>query len=485
MSEPITARTATRLAASARQATQDYDLVVIGSGPAGEKGAAQAAYFGKRVALVERAPGLGGAAANTGTLPSKTLRETALMLSGFRARGTYGIDLSLRRAATVQDFMHRAQQVTELEQRRVGANLDRHVVDVLRGSAAFVDAHTLEITAPGEAPRRIHAAVALIATGSSPRRPAELPDHERILDSDSILDLARLPRSLAVVGGGVIGCEYACTFAALGCQVTLIEARDVLLPFLDRELSVALKQAMVRLGVDMATPERVSSCHADDHAATITLASGRVVHADAVLVAAGRTSNTGELNLAAAGVAVGERGLVTVDEHFRTNVPHIYAAGDVVGFPALASTSMEQARLAMVHAFELKYKTALAPILPYGLYTIPEVSMAGETEESLQAKKIPYVVGRADYRRNARGMIIGDADGFLKLLFSRDGRARLLGVHAIGEQATELVHIGLTALMTESGAELFIKTCYNYPTLGELYKYATYDALGRMPSAGS
>ncbi len=459
--------------------SQPYDLVVLGSGPAGEKGAAQAAYFGKRVALVEREPVLGGAAANTGTLPSKTLRETALTLSGFRARGLYGVDLSLRRQATVRDFLHRERQVVDAERARVGANLDRHRIDTFTGTASFVDANTVRVTAPGRAPLLLRAGVFLIATGSAPRRPAEFPaDHPLIYDSDTILRLGAMPRRLIVVGGGVIGCEYACTFAALGVEVALIDGRDVLLPFLDRELSLALKEALVRLGVRLVLNDKVRACRAGAADVQLDLVSGLKLAADAVLVAAGRSSNTADLDLAAAGLATGERGLIEVDGHFRTQVPHLYAAGDVIGFPALASTSMEQARLAMVHAFDLKYKTDIAPVLPYGIYTIPEVAMAGETEESLKAKGVEYVVGRARYDQNARGIIIGDEHGFLKLIFRRDD-LRLLGVHVIGEIASEISHIGLTALMAGAGCDLFIRTCYNYPTLGDLYKYATYDAMGR------
>lgn len=458
---------------------RDYDLVVLGSGPAGEKGAAQAAYFGKRVALVERETAFGGAAANTGTLPSKTLRETALTLSGFRARGLYGVDLSLRRQATVKDFLHREHQVVDAERLRVAGNLGRHHIDTFRGSASFLDPHRIRVAAPAGPPVELRGAVVLVATGSSPRRPPEFPaDHPRVYDSDSILSLGAMPKRLIVVGGGVIGCEYACTFAALGVEVTLVDGRDILLPFLDRELSAALKEALLRLGVRLALNEKVKACRAGAEEVALDLGSGATLAADAVLVAAGRTSNTGGLDLAAAGLATGERGLLEVDVHYRTKVPHIYAAGDVIGFPALASTSMEQARLAMVHAFDLKYKTDLAPVLPYGIYTIPELAMAGETEESLKAKGVDYVAGRARYEQNARGIIIGDAHGFLKLLFRRDD-LRLLGVHVIGEIASELSHIGLTALMLGAGADLFIRSCYNYPTLGELYKYAAYDAMGR------
>jgi NAD(P) transhydrogenase len=456
-----------------------YDLVVIGGGPAGEKGAAQAAYFGKRVAIVEAQPALGGAAANTGTLPSKTLRETSLFLSGLRARGLYGVDLSIRREATVSDLLYRERQVVEVEQRRAEENVRRHGIDLLRGRARLTGPHAIAVTSAGGEVREVEAEVILITTGSSPRRPPLFPfDHPCIYDSDSILSLRAVPERLVVVGGGVIGTEYACTFAALDREVSLIDSGPRLLPFLDAELSTALRAGMERLGIRIVAPERVKSCAAGDGSVTLTLGSGEEIEGDAVLVAAGRISNTATLGLESAGISMDETGKIPVDAHYRTVAPHIYAAGDVIGFPALASTSMEQARIAMVHAFDLKYKTEFAPILPYGIYTIPELSMAGETEESLQKSGTPYVVGRADYGRNARGIIIGDDAGFLKLLFHRDDM-RLLGVHIIGEQATEILHIGLTAMMCGATSELFIRTCYNYPTLGELYKYATYDAMGR------
>jgi NAD(P) transhydrogenase len=288
-----------------------------------------------------------------------------------------------------------------------------------------------------------------------------------------------LPKSLAVIGAGVIGAEYACTFAALGSKVQLIDGRDVLLPFLDRELSLALGMAMQELGIVFHWKENVVQCDAGESGPVkLAFDTGKTLEVDAVLVAAGRRSNTESLNLSAAGIAAGPKGLLTVDKHYRTSVEHIYAAGDVIGFPALAATSAEQARVAMCHAFDQNYKSEIAPILPTGIYTIPELSMAGESEESLQKKGVAYVVGRAFYSSNARGQIIGDTQGFLKLIFERE-TLKLLGVHAIGEQATELVHIGLIALMTGSGAHLFNNVCFNYPTLGELYKAATYDAFIR------
>ena len=455
-----------------------YDLIVIGSGPAGEKGAAQAAYFGKRVALIESASVFGGAAANTGTLPSKTLRETSLVLSGFRARGLYGVDLSLRREANVRDFLYREQVVVEAERKRAIANVARHDIDTYHGFGSFVNPHTVTVSG-GYEEEVLESDIVLIATGSSPRHPLHFPfEAGNVYDSDTILGLQKMPRSLVVVGGGVIGCEYACTFAAVGIEVTLIDEGDRILTFMDREISATLRQAMEKLGVIFYAPDSVEKCESDRKRVTVRLESGRMVYADAALVAAGRVANTDRLNLDAAGLLVRTNGTIEVDQHFRTTAPHIYAAGDVIGFPALASTSMEQARLAMVNAFDLKYKKEVAPVLPYGVYTIPEASMCGETEDSLKAKNIPYVVGRAAYGQNSRGIIIGDNVGFLKLLFGVDEGMKLLGVHIIGEQASELLHIGLTAMLSGAGADLFIRTCYNYPTLSELYKYATYDAMG-------
>ena len=455
-----------------------YDLVVIGSGPAGEKGAAQAAYFGKKVALVEKAPALGGAAANTGTLPSKTLRETALYLSGFRQRGLHGVTLNMADQVTARDFLFHQQNVTGTERARIQANLERHKVDQFQGFAAFTDPHTVSVVADGGGDVvSLAADVFLIATGSRPHRPGNFPfEDPRVYDSDTILGIGDIPGTMLIAGGGVIGCEYACLFQALGVQVTLVEGRDRLLQFLDGEISQALAASMSKMGIRLLLNETIEGVEAGP-LLNVKLKSGKTAGVDALLAAAGRSGNTGGMNLEAIGVMPGSRGQLDVNAHYQTSVPHVYAVGDVIGFPALASTSMEQARVAMVHAFDLKYKTAVAPILPYGIYTIPECSVAGETEESLEKQNIAYVAGRARYEHNPRGQIIGDRDGFLKLLF-REEDMRLLGVSVIGEQATELVHIGLTALLQEATAELFIQTCFNYPTLAELYKYATYDALG-------
>jgi NAD(P) transhydrogenase len=456
----------------------EYDLVVIGSGPAGEKGAAQAGYFRKKVAVVERLSNLGGAGANTGTLPSKTLRETSLYLSGFRQRGLYGVDMQLQARTGVRELLFRERAVAQEEQVRVAQNLRSHGADVYQGKGRLLDPHTVLVRRPG-AEERLTAEVILIATGSTPFHPPLFNfSAPGIYDSDSILLMSEVPHSLVVLGGGVIGCEYACTFAALGIPVTLVEARTPLLSFLDLEMSMRLKARMEGLGVQFRMPGTVESVDVEEGRVTVGLKGGDSIAAAALLVASGRSANTAGMGLEEAGVKLGERGRVLVDEHYQTSVPNIYAAGDCVGFPALASTSMEQARVAMAHAFNLYPKDRLAPILPYGLYTIPELSMAGETEESCKQAGIEYVVGRAAYATNARGQIIGDGGGFLKLIFRREDM-KLLGVHVIGEQASELVHTGLTALLCGAGAQLFIDTCYNYPTLSELYKYATYNAMAQ------
>jgi NAD(P) transhydrogenase len=458
--------------------TESFDLVVIGAGPAGEKGAVTAGVFGRRVAIVEKSPLVGGAVANTGTLPSKTLRETAVALSGLRARNLYGVDLSLRREATVADLMYHERRVTAEERARILHAFDAASVTLYHGAASFVDPHTVRVAGPsGET--LLRGEKILIATGSSPFRPPEFAfEDERICDSDEILHLDRLPGTLAVIGAGVIGAEYACTFAALGISVHVADGRDELLPFLDAEFSRALTVAMEALGITFHWKQRVARCEVPAGPGQVRLVfdSGQTLEADAVLVAAGRTSNTDGLALEAAGITPGNRGLLKVDGRFRTEVPHIYAVGDVIGFPALAATSAEQARVAVCDAFDLRFKKAVSPVLPFGIYTIPEVSMVGECEEGLKEKGIDYVAGRAWYRSNARGYIIGDKTGFLKLLFRREDM-KLLGVHAIGEQATELVHIGLVAILAGSGWDLFNQACFNYPTLGGLYQTAAYEAL--------
>jgi NAD(P) transhydrogenase len=459
-------------------ATERFDLVVIGSGPAGEKGAVQAAYFGKRVALIEKEPVLGGTGTNTGTLPSKTLRETALFLSGFQQRELFGLRVGLKDKVTVRDFLARERFVVDNERARILENLRRHKVTQYVGTAAFVDPHTIAVR-PARCPEfLVEGAIILIATGSYPYRPPVLPFHDPfVYDSDTILTLQEIPTSLLVLGGGVIGCEYACMFNALGVKVTLVEKRERLLDFLDAEMSEALRRQMESSGIRVLLSNAVEDVQSGDMIEA-RLKTREVIQVQTILVSAGRCGNTEALGLSQVGIAVDDRGRIKVNDSYQTTLPHVYAAGDVIGNPALASTSMEQARVAMVNAFQLEFRSGVSPILPYGIYTIPELSMVGETEESLTAAKTPYVIGKASYGDNARGQIIGDCQGFLKLLFHEEDM-RLLGVHLIGEQATEIVHLGLAALLMKAGADLFIQTCFNYPTLTEVYKYATYDALGR------
>jgi NAD(P) transhydrogenase len=461
----------------------DFDLVVIGCGPAGEWGAVQAALAGKRVVVVEREPVLGGTAANTGTLPSKTLRETALHLSGLKARGLYSVETTLRHEATVSDFLYRERRVKGMERERILRNLAHHGIEVVRGTGTLTDAHTVVVHAKDAPERRLTGDFILVATGSSPYRPPQYPFGDpRVHDSDEILDIGKLPRSLVVVGAGVIGCEYACMFAALGIPVTLVDVKKEVLPFLDDEVSTLLGQRMEALGIRLRFGMNVDQVEIPDNLdlpIRLTLSSGEAVDTDQVLVASGRTANTTGLGLEALGVKLSKRGQVEVGPDFQTAVPHLYAVGDVIGFPALASTSMDQARIAVEHAFALSGTRTLAPVLPYGIYTIPEVSMAGETEECLRERGVPYVVGRASFASNPRGQIIGDTHGLLKLLFHRES-LKLLGVHVLGEQASELVHIGLIAMLTSATARLFVETCFNYPTLSEAYKTATFDALDRL-----
>jgi NAD(P) transhydrogenase len=438
---------------------------------------------------VERNKYLGGAAAST-TIPSKTLRETSLTLSGIRARRLHSVDLSLKRQATVKDFLHHERVVKNAERTRVMKNMKRHMVDVYNGLGSFVDERTIKVEAHNETPKFLKGDIILIATGSSPRCPETFPKDPRIYDSDTILQIKSMPKNLVVVGGGVIGCEYACIFAVLGVDVSLIHNKNILLPFLDRDISLALENSISKMGINLYKSESVESFNIKANLLEIKLESGKIIKTEMIMLATGRTSNTGELNLKAAGISPGKYGLLAVDENYQVIHPEtlkpvkgIYAAGDVIGRPALASTSMEQARYAMIKAFNLEpYKEHVAPILPLGIYTIPECSLAGKTEEQCQKEKIDYIIGNATYNQNARGMIIGDSDGFLKLIFEFNNDLsrpmKLLGIHVIGEIASELIHIGVSALITGADSNLFIDTCFNYPTLGELYKYATYDAMG-------
>ncbi len=452
-----------------------FDLVVIGSGPAGEKAAAQAAYFGKSVVVVEKlAPHLGGACTNTGTLPSKTLRESALALTGMASRGLEQAIVSLPRPLAASTLLFRERHVVERERGRIERNLERHRVPVIAGTASFVDAHTV-----GVGDQLLRGDFILIATGSRPHRPSWIPfGEEEIYDSDEILQLEHIPESLLVLGSGVIASEYACLFAALDTKVTIIDGRDRLLSFLDLDVGDAFADELRRLGLSLHLNDAPVACSVDPltRVCTVTTKSGAKLTAAAVLAAAGRAGNTDALNLAAVGLKADARGNLAVNEHFQTAVPHIYAAGDAVGFPGLASTSMEQGRVAACHAFGFNYKLRVSAVLPYGIYTIPELSYVGATEEELKAKGIDYVVGRASMMDNARGEIIGADSGFLKLLVAPD--RTLLGAHLFGPSATELIHLGQLAMLQKSTIDVFIDAVFNYPTLSELYKYASYDALG-------
>ncbi|HEX8833563.1 MAG TPA: Si-specific NAD(P)(+) transhydrogenase [Abditibacteriaceae bacterium] len=464
---------------------RNYDLIVIGSGPAGEKGAAQAAYFGKTVALIEKEPAPGGAGVNTGTIPSKTLRESALHLSGLKQRGLSGVNVSIRPDISVGDFMYHERAVVEKAWELIDDNMSRHGVDVYRGVAHFQSAHEVAVDL-GTSHIVLHGQNILIATGSAPHHPETVPfDGRSIYDSDTILNLDRIPKTMAVVGAGVIGCEYACIFAALGVDVALVDGRIELLSHIDQEVSdVLLRQMRNRLKIQLYLGEDVESVEpnsatGDASCVCLKLKNGKQMLVEKVLYAAGRQSNTALLNLEAVGVKTGKRGVIEVNEYYQTSVPHIYAAGDVIGFPALASTSMEQGRIAAVHAFNLEHKTRLASIFPYCIWTIPEVAVVGLNEEECLAKGIEYEVGRAYYRNNSRGQIVGDTGGLLKLIFSPADR-KIIGVHIVGESASELVHIGLMVMEMGGTIDRFIDTVFNYPTLGDMYKYAAYDGLARL-----
>jgi NAD(P) transhydrogenase len=465
-------------------ATEHVDLVVIGGGSAGERGAAQAAYFGKRVVVVERRAQPGGATVHTGTLPSKTLREASLFLSGYRQRDLYGVSVEVDPELEVATLIGRKNAVRELETDRMIANLAAHEIELVHGAARLVDATTVEISSERGEPRRVSAEAILIVTGSSPFRPPGIPfDDPDVHDSDSILEIDRLPASLAVLGGGVVGCEYASMFAALGVEVHLVERRAPLLPFLDAEIVERMTAGMVGLGVRIHLGERATAVTRRDDVLVSSLPSGNEIVTEKVLVTAGRVGNTGGLGLDVLGVGMDERGRIVVDQAFRTAVPSVFAAGDVIGSPALASSSMEQARVAVCHAFGFAYKQELSGLVPYGVYTIPEVSSVGLSEQEAAEAGIDAVVGRGLFRHNARGAIIGDREGLTKLVVDRATR-RVLGCHVVGERASELVHVGHAVMLLGGTVDAFIEMVFNYPTLSETYKYAAYDALGRLAASG-
>jgi NAD(P) transhydrogenase len=458
--------------------TENYDLIVVGGGPAGETGATKAAQYGKRVALIEREPYLGGAGINTGTVPSKTLRESALYFSGLQQRGLFGIDYSLKENLTIKDFMYRERTVVEKEREMIAQHVRYEKIVLIHGEASLKDDHTVRVkTSTSE--KEISGEVILIATGSSPLHPPGIPfDDNLIFDSDTILNMKQIPKTMAVVGGGVIGTEYASIFTALGIHVALIEPRGRIVSFVDSEIANRLTNQLLQLGLNFIFNDRMTAIEPRGNHVHLTLEKGGSQDFDVALIAAGRQSNVQGLRLEQVGVKLGERGLILVDKNFRTNTPSIYAVGDVIGFPALASTSMEQARVAVVQAFDLPYKEHLAPFLPLAVYAIPEISTIGVTEDECKEKNIPYLVGRAYYAENARGQIIGDMSGMIKLVFSPTDK-KLLGAHLIGEQASELIHIASHVMLTGGAIDAFIDAVYNYPTLSDSYQYAAYDGLDK------
>jgi NAD(P) transhydrogenase len=457
--------------------TNRFDVIIIGSGPAGEKAAAQAAYIGKKVLIIEKESVVGGAMVNTGTLPSKTLRETSLFFSGKKQRGMYGVEFYLGKQITVQDLMYRKNLIIKKEIEAINENLAQHKVELIRGSAYFIDEHTVGIKSRDE---KYYGDFILIAVGTTPFRPKNIPfEEEQVYDSDEILHMIKIPASMVIVGAGVIGCEYASMFGALGIEVTLVDPKGTILPFLDAEISELLVNEMKRLGVKFVFGESVEKVEMKNGLCETHLQSGRILVSETHLYAAGRSGNTRNLKLENIGLAVNGRGQFEVNEHYQTKIPHIYAAGDVIGFPSLASTSMEQGRVAMCHAFDFNYKTRVAALLPYGIYTIPEVSMVGMTEEEARAKGIEYEIGKSRYADHARGQIIGNERGMLKLIFTKADK-KLLGVHIIGDNASELVHIGMMTMHFGGTIDAFISRVFNYPTLSDIYKYAAYDGLGNL-----
>ncbi len=457
-----------------------YDVIVIGSGPAGQRAAVAAAKMRKRVAVVETREVVGGVCVNTGTIPSKTMREAVLHLSGYNYRSIYGLNYRVKEKISMEDLAFRVQSVIKNEIDVTEAQLSRNGIDVVHGVARFVDPHQVRVEG-AQTDATLEAEHIVLAVGTRPASSEKVPvNGKTIVNSDQILGLEKLPRSLIVVGGGVIGVEYACMFAVLGVRVTLIEKRNRLLEFADQEIIEALSYHLRDMRVTMRLGEEVDSVE-EPSAGTVVanLQSQKKVSGDALLYAVGRQGNVDELNLAAAGLEADSRGRITVDDNYRTRVPHIYAAGDVVGFPSLASVSMEQGRIAAVHALNDHAMPSNPSLYPYGIYTIPEISFIGKTEEQLTAADVPYEVGMAYYRDVARGQIRGDTTGRLKLIFHRDTR-KILGVHIVGEGASELVHIGQAVMALGGTVEYFIDTVFNYPTLAECYKVAAFNGLGRL-----
>lgn len=459
----------------------DYDLLVIGSGPAGQRAAVQASKIRKRVAIVDQREVVGGVCANVGTIPSKTFKEAVVFLSGYRQRSVYGAAYRVKNDIKMSDLTFRCNWIIESEIETVKHQLQRNHVDILHGHARFLDPHTVEISsvATGSTIKRT-AEQFVLAVGAQPYRPPNVEFNDTsIFDSDNILSMKELPREMTVVGGGVIGTEYASMFAALGVSITIVDTRKRLLGFIDSEIIECLQYQMRSMGVELRLGEEVESCSSRDDGQVVTvLKSGKVIVSDCVLYSAGRASTTKELGLESIGLPLGERGKIEVNELYQTALPHIYAAGDVIGFPALASTAARQGRLAACYAFGIDEKIMDIP-LPFGIYSIPEISYVGKTEDELMEAGVPYETGIARYREIARGQLIGDSNGMLKILFHR-GTAELLGVHIIGEYATELIHVGQAVMALKGGLTYLKDAVFNYPTLGECYKVAALDGYNKL-----
>ena len=461
-----------------------FDVIVIGCGPAGERAAIQAARAGRRVAVIERHHVVGGTAVNWGTIPSKTLRESALFVLSLTRRKLEGFEYRLTDRITIGDFMHRERLVVQRELELINRSLDRYRIDVFQGEARFVDAHTVALVGvDGQSRLRFSGDVIIVAPGTTPNRPADVPfDLECVFDSDTILQLPRMPRSMVVLGAGVIGVEYASIFAALGLEVTLVDTRDELLPYLDREISGILERELRRMGMVMIHGERharITRIEGQTPRVRLETEAGNLIEADVLLYAVGRDGNTADLGLERIGVQPDDRGLVPVNEHFQTAVPHVYAVGDVIGYPALANTSMDQGRQAIRHALGLEGPAGSTDVLAFAIYSIPELSHVGRTEESLRDAGVEFVVGRGDYQMNPRGQILGESGGLLKLLFARPG-GRLLGAHMVGRGASELIHIAQAYIRAGTTAEQIAETLFNYPTLSDLYRHAALVALKEL-----
>ncbi len=478
----MTRQRASRQTGSDEGQMEHYDLIVIGSGPAGRRAAIQAAKFGRSVLVVERGRRVGGVSVHTGTIPSKTLRETVLNLTGWRERGFYGRSYRVKQDISADDLMARLHKTLDHEVEVLEHQFARNKVDTIRGEARFVDTHVIEVLGEAGDVQAFKAARYVITVGTRPFRPDYVPfDGEFVVDSDEILELKELPRSIAVVGAGVIGVEYASIFSALDVHVTLVEPRNSMLDFLDKELVADFTHQLRDRGIALRFGAKVEKIEKHGPAdCEITLEGGRCVRSNVILFAAGRMGATPSLNLDACGLEVDHRGRLRVDPvTFQTSVPHIYAAGDVIGFPSLASTSMEQGRIAACQALGEK---AYDPpeYFPYGIYAVPEISTVGMTEEEIKERGIPYECGVARFRETSRGHIMGLETGMLKMIFSLKTR-RLLGCHIVGEGATELVHIGQAVLNLRGTLEYFVENTFNYPTLAEAYKIAALDAWNRMP----